>query len=259
MSDEPAAPPDTHRADAAEHSDIPARQPLPGIRLIAYRVPDWGIEGEYLHLDRADIHVTYSQTVGRAGQFPARGVAYGLPTVSGRDVNSWLRGSLNFWLSSEARMSDDGVIRYRQTPNHSAVTFAPATASGVLINRPDEQVTAAAYRVTGPTGVTQLWRGQAVRDAISVCRRKPPVGWPAGWAHLMPDATIRFEAGGAPWDTEHIYTAEASTEPASWGPSCDECRYPESEHDPLRLWGRSRADGTGCTCWSYAAHGPSVS
>ncbi|WP_216586682.1 hypothetical protein [Streptomyces brasiliscabiei] len=248
MPDTPAVTP-----APTDHDDITARQPLPGTRLIAYRVPDWGIEGSYIHMDRADIHVTYAQVVGRAGQFPAQGVSYGLRTVGGRDVDSWLRGSLNFWLSSDARMADDGVIRYRQTRNHSVVTFVPDKASGVLINRPDEQVTAAAYRVTGPTGVTQLWRGQAVRDAIAKCRRKPPVGWPAGWAHLMPDATVRFEPGGFPWSPEEIYTAEPTDEPASWGPPCAECGYPASEHDPVRLWDRSRTDGTGCTCWAHHA------
>lgn len=248
MPDTPAVTP-----APTDHDNIPAQQPLPGTRLIAYRLPACGIAGSYIHMDHADIHVTYTQVVGRAGQFPAQGVGYGLRTVGGRDVNSWLRGSLNFWLSSDARMADDGVIRYRQTRNHSVVTFVPDKASGVLINRPDEQVTAAAYRVTGPTGVTQLWRGRAVRDAIDKCCRKPPVGWPAGWAHLMPNATVTFEPGGFPWSSEEIYTAEPTDEPASWGPPCAECRYPESEHDPVRLWGRSRTDGTGCTCWAHSA------
>ena len=72
MPDTPAVTPaPTH------HDDVPARQPLPGTRLIAYRVPDWGIEGSYIHMDRADIHVTYAQVVGRAGEFPARGIGYG--------------------------------------------------------------------------------------------------------------------------------------------------------------------------------------
>ncbi|MEH0433900.1 hypothetical protein QBB34_47915 [Streptomyces stelliscabiei] len=247
MPDTPAVTP-----APTDHDDIPARQPLPGTRLIAYRLPACGIEGSYIHMDHADIHVTYSQVVGRAGQFPAQGVSY-LRTVGGRDVNRWLRGSLNFWLSSDARMADDGVIRYRQTRNHSVVTFVPDKASGVLINRLDEQVTAAAYRVTGPTGVTQWWRGRAVRDAIDKCRRKPPVGWPEGWAHLMPNASVRFEPGGFPWSPEEIYTAEPTDEPASWGQPCAECGYPESEHDPVRLWGRSRTDGTGCTCWAHHA------
>lgn len=168
MPDTPAVTP-----APTDHDDIPARQSLPGTRLIAYRLPACGIAGSYIHMDHADIHVTYTQVVGRAGEFPARTVGYGQRTVRGRDVNSFLRGNLNFWLSSDARMADDGVIRYRQTRNHSVVTFVPDKASGILINRPDEQVTAAAYRVTGPTGVTQLWRGQAVRDAIDKCRRKP--------------------------------------------------------------------------------------
>ncbi|WP_331733072.1 hypothetical protein OHU34_43565 (plasmid) [Streptomyces sp. NBC_00080] len=248
MPDTPAVTP-----APTDHDDIPARQPLPGTRLIAYRLPACGIAGSYIHMDRADIHVTYNQVIGRAGQFSAQGVSYGLRTVGGRDVDSWLRGSLNFWLSSDAHIADNGVIRYRQTRDHSVVTFVPDKASGVLINRPDEQVTAAAYRVTGPTGVTQLWRGRAVRDAIAKCRQKPPVGWPAGWAHLLPNATVKFEPGGFPWSSEEIYTAEPTDEPASWGPPCAECGYPESEHDPVRLWGRSRTDGTGCTCWVHQA------
>ncbi|MFE2583315.1 hypothetical protein [Streptomyces sp. NPDC059378] len=239
-------------ADTPEPGDIPAREPLPGTPLIVHRIPSWGIAGPYLHMDHADIHATYAQVVGHAGHFPAQGVGYGQRTVQGRDVDNWLRGSLGFWRSSDARMADDGLIRYRQTAHHSVVTFVPDRASGVLINRPETQVTAAAYRVTGPAGVTQLWRGQAVRDAIGTCRRKPPAGWPAGWAHLMPDASVRFEPGGAPWSAEAIYTAEPADEPASWGEPCAECRYPASEHDLSRLWGRSRADGAGCTCWTYS-------
>jgi hypothetical protein len=201
-------------------------------------------------MDRADIHVTYAQVVSRAGEFPARTAGYGR-TVQGPSVDSFLRNNLNFWLSSDARMADDGVIRYRRGRNHSVVTFVPDKTSGVLINRPDEQVTSAAYRVTGPTGVTQLWRGQTVRDAITTCRIEPPVGWPAGWAHLMTDTSVRFERGGAPWSREAIYTAEPTDEPASWGPPCPRCSRLESEHG---LWGGRATDGTGC--WSYPAREP---
>ncbi|MGW0631172.1 hypothetical protein [Streptomyces sp. NPDC002758] len=223
MAETPAATAKADSTSPAEPDDIPAGQALPGIRLIAYRVPECGISGSYLHMDRADIHVTYTQAAGRSGQFPAQGVAYGLRTVRGRDVNSWLRGSLNFWLSSDARVTDDGVIRYRQTRNHSVVTFVPDNASGILINRPDEQVTAAAYRVTGPTGVTQLWRGQAVRDAIGTCRRKPPVGWPEGWAHLLPDASVTFKPGGPMGPAGCLHRLSSGTS-ATWRTWCREGR-----------------------------------
>ncbi|MFE8018270.1 hypothetical protein ACFU3O_36765 [Streptomyces antibioticus] len=208
MPDTPDFPP------PLSHDEISARQPLPGTRLLAYRLPACGIAGPCIHMNSADVHVTYAQTVGRAGRFPAQGLSYGLRTVGGRDVDRWLRGSLNFWLSSEARRTADGVIRYRQTPRHSVVTFVPDKASGVLINRPNEQVTAGAYRVTGPTGIPQLWRGRAVRDAIAKCLQKPPVGWPEGWAHLMPDTTVVFAPGGFPWSAATVYTAEAAGEPA---------------------------------------------
>ncbi|MFE9812453.1 hypothetical protein [Streptomyces sp. NPDC005548] len=234
----------------ADPVDVPARQPLPGTRIIAYRVPDWGIEGPYVHMDAADIHARYAQHAGRAGDYPARTAGFGRQT-DGQGLDNFLRGSLNFWGLSEARMTDDGVIRYRQTRNHSTTTFAPDRTSGILINRPDEQVAQAAYRVTAPNGVTQIWRGSAVRDAIGRCRRKPVVGWPAGWAHLMPDTTLRFDPGGFPWSTPEIYTAEAAEEPASWGAPCTECKYPYAEHDLARLWPRALADGTGCTCWDY--------
>ncbi|MFF2367797.1 hypothetical protein ACFVU0_34495 [Streptomyces sp. NPDC058122] len=234
----------------ADPIDIPARQPLPGTRLIAYRIPAWGIEGPYIHMDAADIHARYAQTTGRAGDFPARTAQFGRDT-DGEGLDRFLRGNLNFWRLSEARMTDDGVIRYRQTRNHSTTTFTPDKTSGILINRPDEQVTAPAYRVTGPAGIPQLWRGRAVRDAVARCRRKPVVGWPAGWAHLMPDASVRFDPGGFPWSTPDVYTAEPAAEPESWGPPCAECKYPDSEHDLSRLWPRSRADGSGHTCWTY--------
>jgi hypothetical protein len=230
----------------ADPADIPARQPLPGTRIIAHRIPASGIEGPYLHMDAADIHARYAQKAGRAGTIPACTFGCG-PHTEGWQVDNFLRSSLNFWLLSEARMTDDGVIRYRQTRNHSTTTFTPDKTSGILINRPDEQVTAAAYRVTGPTGVTQVWQGRAVRDAIVQCRRKPVVGWPPGWAHLMPDASVRFDPGG--WDSPDVYTAEPADEPDSWGAPCGECRYRESEHG---LWSRSRADGTSGTCWSYS-------
>ncbi|MEU8952495.1 hypothetical protein [Streptomyces sp. NPDC048489] len=226
-------------------ADIPARQPLPGTRIIAHRIPAWGIEGPYLHMDGADIHARYDQHAGRAGDFPARTAEFG-PRTDGRGLDNFLRGSLNFWLSSEATMTDDGVIRYRQTRNHSTATFTPDKTSGILINRPDEQVTTPAYQVTGPTGTTQLWRPQTVRDAITHCRRKPVVGWPAGWAHLMPDASIRFDAGGFPWSTPDVFTATPADEPGSWGPPCGECTHAESEHG---LWSRTTPQWT--SCWTY--------
>ncbi|MET7921969.1 hypothetical protein ABZU45_40570 [Streptomyces avermitilis] len=238
------------RAVTTDPSDIPARQPLPGTRIIAHRLPARGIEGPYLHMDAADIHTAYDQTAGRAGDYPASTAGFGRQTT-GQGLNNFLRGSLNFWLSSEATMTDDGVIRYRQTRNHSTVTFTPDRASGIQINRPSEQVTAAAYRVTGPTGVTQVWRDRDIRDAIAQCRLKPVVDWPAGWAHLMPDASVRFAPGGLPWNAPAIYTAEPADEPDTWDAPCGECQYPEPEHDPCRLWSRSRADGTGCTCATY--------
>ncbi|MFG2257248.1 hypothetical protein [Streptomyces mirabilis] len=234
----------------ADPADIPAREPLPGTPLIAHRIPAWGIAGPYIPMDKADIHARYAQVAGRAGDYPARTAGFGHQT-QGQGLDNFIRGNLNFWLSSEARMTDDGVIRYRQTRNHSTTTFIPDKTSGILINRPDDQVAAAAYRVTGPNGITQVWRGRAVRDAIARCRRKPVVGWPAGWAHLMPDASLRFDPGGFPWSAPDIYTAEPADEPDTWGAPCAECAYPESEHDLSRLWPRSRADGTGCTCWAY--------
>lgn len=250
MPDMPPAATNGGGTNPTGYEDIPAGQPLPGTRLIAHRVPAWGMAGSYIHMDRADIHATYTQVVGRAGQFPAKTAGYS-GTVRGRSIDSFLRGNLNFWLCSEACMTDMGVIRYRQTRNHSVVTFVPDRMSGILINRPDEQVSAAAYRVTGPTGVIQLWRGRTVRDAIARCRRKPPVGWPAGWAHLMPDASVRFETGGAPWDREAIYTAEPTGEPRSWGLPCPKCGRMESEHG---MWSGYAADGTGC--WSYPVPEP---
>ncbi|WP_217236416.1 hypothetical protein [Streptomyces sp. AC555_RSS877] len=67
----------------------------------------------------------------------------------------------------------------------------------------------------------------------------------------MPDSSVRFDLGGFPWSAPDIYTDEPADEPDTWGPPCGECRYPKSEHDLSRLWPRSRADGSGCTCWSY--------
>ncbi|GAA3785851.1 hypothetical protein GCM10022206_27280 [Streptomyces chiangmaiensis] len=68
----------------------------------------------------------------------------------------------------------------------------------------------------------------------------------------MPNASVTFAPGGTPWSPESLYTAEPAGEPASWGQPCAECSYPESEHDLVRLWGRSRTDGMGCTCRTYS-------
>ncbi len=166
--------PDTPAMTAEPHG--PRRHPRPAAppRYPAHRLPrtECGIPGPYIHMNRADIHVTYAQVIGRAGQFPAQGVSYGLHTVPGRDVNGWLRGSLNFWLSSEGRMADDGVIRYRQTRNHSVVTLVPDKdpESSSTVRRASDRPCLPRDR---PTGITQLWRGQAVRNAIGTCRRNP--------------------------------------------------------------------------------------
>ncbi|MFJ4895631.1 hypothetical protein ACIP5U_37400 [Streptomyces sp. NPDC088788] len=145
-------------------------------------------------------------------------------------------------------MTDDGVIRYRQTRNHSTLTLTPDRTSGILINRPSEQVTAPAYLMTGPNGTAQLWRAQAVQDAITRCLRKPPCGWPAGWAHLRPDASIEMAPGGFPWTTPDIYTAVPANEPDQWGAPCGECKSPIPEGDLSRLW--PHADGYACICWA---------
>ncbi|MFD0067430.1 hypothetical protein [Streptomyces sp. NPDC056690] len=55
-----------------DRDDIPAGQPLPGTRLIAYRLPACGTEGPYIHMDHADIHVTYTQAIGQQGSIRPR-------------------------------------------------------------------------------------------------------------------------------------------------------------------------------------------
>lgn len=81
---------------AADPADIPARQPLPGTQIIAHRIPAWGIEGPYLHMDAADIYATYEQAAGRAGDYPARTAGFGRQT-DGQGLDNFLRGNLNFW------------------------------------------------------------------------------------------------------------------------------------------------------------------
>ncbi|MET8292196.1 hypothetical protein ABZV80_44945 [Streptomyces sp. NPDC005132] len=107
----------------ADSADIPARQPIPGTRIIAHRIPACGIEGPYLHMNAADIHARYTQKAGRAGDFPARTAGFGSQT-EGWQLNNFLRGNLNFWLCSEARMTGSSATDRPATipPSHSPPT-----------------------------------------------------------------------------------------------------------------------------------------
>ncbi|MFJ4648152.1 hypothetical protein ACIP6Q_32120 [Streptomyces bobili] len=69
MPDTPAVTAISDGINPTDPDDVPARQPLPGTRLFAHRVPAWGIAGPYIHMDHADIHVTYAQFTGRAGDY----------------------------------------------------------------------------------------------------------------------------------------------------------------------------------------------
>ncbi|MFB7674043.1 hypothetical protein ACFC26_21790 [Kitasatospora purpeofusca] len=217
---------------------VPPRQPLPGRPITSQPAPAWHPDPEQLLLDEVPLHGRYTQHHGKDGSgHPAReSIWHGKRDVTGTEVRGFLHGSMGFWLHSHAAVEADGTVHYRQTRNHNAVSFVPDRESGVVVNRPDHQVTEGAYLTTGPDGTPRLWRASGVRQAVKEALRPGPSDWPRGWALLMPDGAVRFAPGGFPWSKEEIYTAQPAPAPESWGPECTRCGRIEAEHDPGRAW-----------------------
>ncbi|MFD8078977.1 hypothetical protein ACFV3E_40760 [Streptomyces sp. NPDC059718] len=210
---------------------VAPRVPLPGTQVRRCEPFPW-VQGPYVVVDNLLFHLRYEQTVVGDG-YPARKVGY-RTEATGKDVRNWLRGSMRFWLSSEASVTDDGTIYYRQTRNHAAVRLIPDPASDLLVTVPDQQLTADAYRVTGNDRPPQLWTPATLRAVIAYVTAPGVVDWPDGWAHIARDGTVTFARGGDPWSTPPRYTAEPTDAPAGWGPQCATCRRHLSEHDPDR-------------------------
>jgi len=219
--------------------------PLPGTTLALHPHPEWreGPLPPRLLLAEVPIHASYVQTWGTEG-VPAETICEGQRNLPGKFLRSYLMGCLRFWLSSEATITSDGTIHYRQTRRSAAITLTPDTSSGVLLSSPEQQVAADAYVVTGHGRDPQIWSQAAVRDAVTHATKPGPADWPAGWALVMPSGALRFQPVTAPWPlVVRTYTAEPTAPPADWGPRCDHCGRFEPEHDPKYTWGR--------TCWDF--------
>ncbi|MFD4604329.1 hypothetical protein ACFWPQ_40730 [Streptomyces sp. NPDC058464] len=225
--------------------------PLPGTELEIVPLPQWydGAPRERIAVRDARMYARYTQTIHRndTGVPVREAPGYGQPHLSGGAVRAFLGGgavraflggSLGFWLSSQATITDDETIIYRQTNRHSAITFTPDRESGVIITHPERYITADAYRVTGHGRLPQVWTQAAVREAVSEATRPGPIDWPDGWALLMPDESVRFAPRGFPWKSGDVYIAEPTAPPQEWGPRCGTCDRYATEHDPARGWGR---------------------
>ncbi|MFF4764280.1 hypothetical protein [Streptomyces sp. NPDC001292] len=216
--------------------------PLPGTELETVPLPQWyeGAPRERILVRDARMYARYTQTIHQNDTgIPVREApGYGRPHLSGDAVRAFLGGSLGFWLSSQATISDDETIIYRQTNGHSAITFTPDRDSGVIITHPERYITADAYGVTGHGRLPQVWTQAAVREAVSEATRPGPIDWPDGWELLMPDESVRFAPRGFPWKSAEVYIAEPTAPPQVWGPRCRTCGWYVAEHDPARGWGR---------------------
>ncbi|MEV7395056.1 hypothetical protein [Streptomyces sp. NPDC091215] len=216
--------------------------PLPGTELETVPLPQWydGAPRPRIAVRAARMYARYTQTIHHNNTgIPVReSPGYGQPHLRGAEVRAFLGGSLGFWLSSQATITDDETIIYRQTNRHSAITFTPDRDSGVMITHPERYITADAYRVTGHGRLPQVWTQAAVREAVSEATRPGPLDWPDGWALLMPDESVRFAPRGFPWKSGDVYVAEPTAPPQAWGPRCATCDRYAAEHDPARGWGR---------------------
>lgn len=204
------------RADK-EAGWIQPGSPLPGVELGNAPLPQWydGVPRERIIVRDARMYARYTQTIHKNDNaVPVReSPGYGRSHLSGDAARAFISGSLGFWLSSQATITDDETIIYRQTNRHSAITFTPDRESGVIITDPDRYITADAYRVVGHGREPQIWTQAAVREAVAQALRPGPIDWPDGWALLMPDESVRFAPGGFPWKSADARTAEPTAAP----------------------------------------------
>ena len=238
----------------AATAEIQAGQPLPGTKIINTPLPGWYDGPPFRHVVLADmtIHVQYRQVIERGGQWPAHeSLGYGESQVRGQGVRNFLRGSLRGWLFSEAAVTDDGVIRYRHSEQHSAIRLEPDPEAGILIEHPERHVTAPAYRLTGPDGGAYLWSRPAMLAAVKSCTREAPVGWPDGWAHLKPTGAIHLKRGGTPTGGQE-WTAQPEHHAGDLGQPCADCGYYQTDHatSGQESWFRHRRVKTGCSTWA---------
>ncbi|OEJ20921.1 hypothetical protein [Streptomyces subrutilus] len=236
----------------SDNGEIQARQKLPGAKILIAPVPLWYEGPDFPHavLSGMAIHVHYERVDESGGEWPPAPIAWGTRRTAGKGVRNFLHSSLWGLVASEATVTDDGVIRYRQSPRHSVRRFEPDPAAGVLIHDPERQLTAPGYRITPPDAESYVWSRHAMLGAIEVCRREGPIDWPSGWAHLMPGGGVRFAAGGFPWSGPEEWAAEPVAEPGDFGDPCADCGHYQADHTPGYGWRRYRRDGTGCGIWT---------
>ncbi|MFD3923048.1 hypothetical protein [Streptomyces sp. NPDC058595] len=255
MTNQPNTPGRGEQRDPDGSGDTPAREPLPGRAILPEprRLPEWYYDQPdlpHVVLKELDFHVRYEQIRERDGLPPHDSPADLARRVRGQAMRTFLISSLNGWRLSEAAITDDGVIRYRHSRDHRVLRFLPDTAAGVLIVRPDVQLTAPTYRVTGPAGERYLWSRHALLGAVGVCLRPGPIDWPDGWAHLLPNGQVRFADRRFPWAPYEEWTAKPIAKPVDLGEPCADCRHFRIDHNQGAPWGRVRRDRTDCKTWS---------
>lgn len=238
-----------------DSGDIAAGHPLPGRMILPgpRPLPEWYYDESGIRqvvLNDLELSVRYEQVREHGGRSPWDAPAHGAKGVGGKGIRAYLGASLNGWMLSEATVTDDGVIRYRHSRDHCVLRFLPDTAAGVLIERPDVQLTAPTYRVTGPKEERYLWSRHALLAAVGMCLRRGPIDWPDGWAHLLPNGQARFAYGTFPWAPYEEWTAEPIAKPVDLGEPCADCRHFRIDHNQGAPWGRVRRDRTDCKTWS---------
>ncbi|MFJ3366430.1 hypothetical protein [Streptomyces anthocyanicus] len=241
----------------ASTDDAPACQPLPGTKILGIPLPDWYEGDPFPHVVLADMtfHVRYRQLIERGGEaWPVnQAPGHGFGDVMGKGARNYLRGCLRGWMFSEAAVTDDGVIRFRLTKRHAALRLVPDQAAGVLVEHPEQQVTAPAYRVTAPDGGTYLWSRRAMLAAVERCNREKPVGWPDGWTHLKPTGAIHLSSGTTPGARiVREWTAQPEYQAGNLGQPCADCGYHRTDHttSDQECWFRHRRDRSNCTEWT---------
>lgn len=241
-----------HQRHQGDSEEIQAGQALPGTAIRLTPVPAWHEGRPFPHVVLGDmsIYVRYERVDESGGEWPPAPAGYGPRQEPGNGVRNFLHSSLWGLILSEATVTDDGVIRYRQSRRHSVRRFVPDQAAGVLIRHPEKQVNAPGYRIAAPDGETHLWSRHAMLGAIEVCRRDGPIDWPSGWAHLKPGGEIRFAPGGTPWSGFQEWTAEPVADPGDFGAPCADCGHFQTDHATRYGWRRYRRDMTSCGTWT---------
>lgn len=209
-----------------------ADEPMPGTR-VATCEPFPGYDGPpYVLLDELPIRTHYTKTVMPGGAPPRETPGYG-PQVHGDGLRAFLAGSLRGWLLSEATVTSNGTIYYRQSKHYAVIRLEPNPDSGTVVHHPERQILAAAYRVTEDGAAPEVWSRGAVRLIVTDCITPGVIDWPRGRAHLTDSGIVHFTPSSPPWSRPPQWVAEPVPAP-QWGPPCTNCGCTEDEHEAPR-------------------------